>query len=82
MVWWVFFSGGRVEFLLLFCFLPLSLSTQKCVEILKHLIMSNIKKKKRHILAEAGVILCCVLRNGSLWKAVLPLFSGEAFVTE
>lgn len=74
----VFFSGGRAELLL--CFLSLSLSSQKCVEILKHLTVSNIKTK--HILAEAGVVVFCVLRKGSLWKAVLPLFLGEAFDTE
>lgn len=62
------------------CVFSLSLSSQKCVEILKYLTVCNIKTK--HILAEAGVVVFCVLRKGSLWKAVLPLFSGKAFDTE
>lgn len=61
-------------------FVVFSLSSPKCVEILKHLIMSNIKTK--HILAKAEVVLVCVLRKGGLSEAVLSLFSGEAFDME
>lgn len=67
---------GLLEEDCVFCFH----STQKCVEILKNGILSNMKTK--HVLIEAGVVLFCVSGKGSLRKAVMPSFSGEAFDME